>query len=170
MKISTAINLKQFILGVVVFLLGSLEYLLHRSMDSTWDSTCLGQIIDTFMEDASGINLFGMFGGVIPEFAHSFSFALITMAIFPGSSRKAKGLICFFWLFVELFFEIGQGFGRKIAGYIPGFFDQIYILDNLKSYFINGTYDHLDVLAICLGITAAYVTGQLTSQPRYSFS
>lgn len=166
MKTPEAINLKQFILGVVVFLLGSLEYLLNRSTDST----CLGRIVNTFRECASGIDLFGMFGGIIPAFAHPFSFVLITMAIFPGSGRKTKGLICIFWLFVELFFEIGQGFGRKIAGYIPEFFARIYILDNLKSYFINGTYDHLDVMAICLGIAAAYVTGQLTSSSRYSFS
>ncbi|MEA1935502.1 MAG: hypothetical protein U9M96_01625, partial [Thermodesulfobacteriota bacterium] len=156
------INLKQFIIGISVFLFGSLEYLLTRPVDST----CMEKIVGWFRGGSSGISIYGDMGGFIPEFAHPLSFALITMALFPGSSRKTRGFICFFWLCIELFFEMGQKFGSEIVLYMPSFFDRIWLLDNLRPYFMNGTYDSLDVFAIFLGIGAAYLVGELTATVR----
>jgi len=161
-RICRVINLKQLITGIAVFLFGSLEYLLTRPVDST----CMEKIVGWFRGSSSSVGIYGDMGGFMPEFAHPFSFALITMALFPGSGRKTRGLICFFWLFIELFFEAGQRFGNEIVSYIPSFCERIYILDNLKSYFVKGVYDPNDVLAIFLGIIAAYMTGELTSRSQ----
>ncbi|MCD6153731.1 MAG: hypothetical protein J7J07_07455 [Syntrophobacterales bacterium] len=162
MKICRVINLKQLITGIAVFLFGSLEYLLTRPVDST----CMEKIVGWFRGSSSSVGIYGGMGGCVPEFAHPFSFAIITMALFPGSGRKTRGFICFFWLFIELFFEAGQRFGNEIASYIPSFCERIYILDNLKSYFVKGVYDPNDIFAIFLGIIAAYIIGELTSRSQ----
>ncbi|NVM57153.1 MAG: hypothetical protein HWN51_03415 [Desulfobacterales bacterium] len=154
-------NSRQFAVGFSALLVGLMEYVFSRPADSTYLGKMIGALAGDF---PFRIEMFGIFGGILPEYVHAFSFALITMAIFPRAVKKVRGAICLFWLVVELFFEIGQYFGQQIAGYIPKAFDHIFMLDNLKSYFVNGTYDHLDVLAICLGITAAYITGELTTQ------
>jgi hypothetical protein len=156
--IRMSVNSKQFLLGSCGLFVGLTEYLLSRPAESTY----LGKAIKALAGDFPfKMNVFGILGGVLPEFVHPFSFALITMAIFPQASKHARGMICLFWLVLELFFEIGQFCGSQLAQYIPKVFDHLYILGSLRSYFINGTYDHLDVLAICFGITAAYVVSEL---------
>ena len=160
MKLLTAINLKQISLGLVFLLIGSAEYILNRPVCSTY----MGDLLGVFRSSNFGINVYGFCGGVFPEFVHPFSFALITMAIFPRSKRRVRRIICLYWLLVELVFEIGQAFGNELGRYIPDFFNQIYILENTKGYFTNGTYDHLDILAIFLGISTAFIAGELTSK------
>ena len=152
-------NSKQFVLGLCALLIGFMEYVLSRPADSTY----LGKIIEAL---AGGfpfkINIFGIFGGVLPEFVHPFSFALITMAMLPQASKKARGMICLFWLVVDLLFEMGQCFGHQIARLMPKILPDGRVLDLLTNFFANGIYDHVDMLAICLGITAAYFIGELT--------
>ena len=88
MRIYRVINLKQFITGIAVFLFGTLEYLLTRPVDST----CMEKIVGWFRGSTSSVSVYGDMGGFIPEFAHPFSFALITMALFPGSSLQVQGV------------------------------------------------------------------------------
>ena len=152
-----AVNSRQFLLGSCGLFVGLTEYVLSRPADSTYLGTAIKALAGDF---PFKIDIFGILGGVLPEFVHPFSFALITMALFPEASKNARGMICLFWLVLELFFEIGQFYGSQITQYIPKIFDHLCVLGNLRSYFVNGTYDHLDVLAICLGITAAYTIGE----------
>ncbi|HID30383.1 MAG TPA: hypothetical protein EYP19_10315 [Desulfobacterales bacterium] len=155
-----AVNPKQFLLGFCGLFVGLAEYVLSRPTDSTY----LGTAIEALGGDFPfKIDIFGVLGGVLPEFVHPFSFALITMALFPQASKNARRMICLFWLVLELLFEIGQFCGNQIAQYVPRIFDHLYVLANLRSYLLNGTYDHLDVLAICLGITAAYAISERIS-------
>ncbi|MBW2020595.1 MAG: hypothetical protein JRI58_11155 [Deltaproteobacteria bacterium] len=161
MSIRATVNSNQLILGFGALVIGLVEYVVSRPADSTYLGKMIGALAGDF---PFKMDIFGIFGGVVPEFVHPFSFALITMAIFPQATKKVRGMICLFWLFIELFFEVGQCCGHQIAQYIPEVFGQSSIVCSLKSYFINGTYDHLDVLAIFLGITVAYIAGEHTSK------
>ena len=161
MSIRTSVNSKQFILGFVALLIGLVEYVLSRSTDSTYLGKMIGTLVGGF---SFKMNIFGVFGGVLPEFLHPFAFALFTMALFPRASRKVRRMICLFWLAIELFFEMGQCFGQQIAQHLLKVLPHRGVVDPLTNYFLNGTFDHLDVLAICVGITAAYIVSDLTIQ------
>ena len=151
-------NFLQLIIGVCVLLIGIMEYVLSRGPEDTY----LGRMIS---ESAGSlpfrVHIYGIFGGVLPEFVHSFSFALITMSLFPQSSRKIRAMICLFWLVIEVFFEVGQYFGTQIAGLMSWIYPKTIFLDPLRNYFINGTYDNLDILAIWLGIISAFIISEL---------
>ena len=159
MNIRNTVNSKQFLLGSGALFIGLVEYILSRPTGSTY----LGKIIGAHVGDfSSKMDIFGIFGGTLPDFSHAFAFALITMAIFPRAGRKLRGVICLSWLVVELFFEIGQRFGHQIAQCLLEIVPYRGVSDPLANYFVNGTYDHLDVFAICLGITVAYTVSELT--------
>ncbi len=160
MSIRNIINSKQLILGSVALAVGLMEYVLNRPSASTY----LGKWTEAFTGEFSlQMDVFGLFGGVVPEFVHSFCFALVTIALFPGASKKLRATVCAVWLAVELFFEIGQCFGHQISQCLTRIVSYNIFLGPVKNYFLFGTYDHLDVLAICLGIITAYVASGLTT-------
>ncbi|UCG63381.1 MAG: hypothetical protein JSW12_11855, partial [Deltaproteobacteria bacterium] len=108
--------------------------------------------------------VFGIFGGVVPEFVHPLAFALITMVLFPETSRRIRLMICFFWLTVDLLFEVGQYFGQQISQFLPMILPDTRVSGLLIDYFLRGTYDHLDVVAICLGVVSAFIIGELITR------
>ncbi len=155
---SRAINLHQFIIGFSVLGIAYLEYLLLRPIHST----SMGTIVSYVREHIGSCDLFGVWGGVIPEFAHACAFALITLAFFPRAERLLRGWICLFWFSFEMIFEVGQKFSREIVSLIPPCFERVWLLRGVEPYFINGTYDHYDVCAIIAGIVAAFAIGEIT--------
>ncbi len=146
-------------LGFSVLLLGAVEYIFNRPPESSH----LGIIIKCLAGNFPRINLFGIFGGVVPDFAHAFAFSLFTMVLFPGAARKLRVLICLFWLAVDVIFETGQFFGHQIAGVINTFLPPNTVTSLLKGYFVNGKYDPMDILVIGLGVGTAFIIGELTS-------
>ena len=59
----------------------------------------------------------------------------------------------------------GSDFGINIYGIYGGFLSEfVHPLGNIKGYFTNGTYEHLDILAASMGIVIAFITGELTSK------
>ena len=159
-KLKKYSTLIRFGVGFTALFIGSLEYFLSRPAESSH----IGRIVnEIFGELPLKANIFGVFSGVIPDFVHPFSFSLLTMALFPLAEKKTRAAICIFWLIVDLFFEIGQGFGRNIAGFLLNIFPQSSFSKILANYFTAGTFDHFDILAIFLGIITAYIIGELTS-------
>ena len=160
-RIRIAPNLLQLILGLGALMIGVMEYALSRPADST----CLGASIKVIGGDLRyKMEVFGIFGGVVPEFVHPLAFALITMALFPETSRRIRVMICLFWLTVDLLFEVGQYFGQQISQFLPTILPHTRVSGLLIDYFLRGTYDHLDILAICLGIISAFVIGELITR------
>ena len=157
MRISA--NFLQLMLGLGALLFGLMGYILGRPVDPTY----LGSMISNlFGSIPFRINNYGTIGGVLPEFLHPFALALITMALFPQASRKVRAMICLFWLVVDLFFEIGQCFGHQIAQSMTKILPQGGVSELLINYFVRGTYDNLDILAICMGIISAFIINELT--------
>ena len=160
-KIRISKNSWQFIIGVGALLAASMEYVLSRPVDST----CLGAAAKAATGDLPfKMGVFGIFGGILPEFIHPFSFALITMALFPETSRRIRVMICLFWLVVDLLFEVGQYFGQQISQFLPRFLAHTKFSELLANYFLRGTYDHLDVVAICLGTASAFIISELITR------
>ena len=156
-RIRIAPNLLQLILGLSALMIGVIEYALGRPADSTY----LGASIMAIVGDLPfKMEVFGILGGVVPEFIHPLAFALITMVLFPETSRRIRIMICLFWLTVDLLFEVGQYFGQQISQFLPTILPHTKVSDLVIIYFLRGTYDHLDVLAICLGIASAFIIGE----------
>jgi hypothetical protein len=159
MWISSFINAKQFIIGSGTLILGSAVYAVGRPIGST----SLGDKILSRIEFVSDKTIdLGFLGGIIPELVHPFCFALVTIALFPKATRAARVAICLIWLAIEFFFEVGQFLGKCIISDLSNINIDCIIIEPLLRYFRCGTYDHFDMLAICLGITMAYIISELT--------
>ena len=152
-------SLIRAVLGFSVLLLGAAEYIFNRPLESSQ----LGIFLKHFAGNIPKINMFGSLGGVMPDFAHACAFSLFTLVLFPKAVRKIRVLICLFWLAVDVFFETGQFFGQQIAGIINIILPSNTVTTLLKSYFVNGKYDPMDILAIVLGVGTAFLIGELTA-------
>jgi len=102
---------------------------------------------------------FGALGNYLPTFSHVYVFILLTSALAASTLRSAL-FICFFWLVIDIAFELGQlaVVARQISAFIPAWFGTIPVLDNTSRYFLSGTFDVLDIVSIAAGAVAAYFT------------
>ena len=103
----------------------------------------------------AGASLFGALGQWMPSFLHPFAFSLFTAAVLPPRSAW-RYRACAAWCAVNLAFECGQhplassrlaewaqGFGNTLAGRM------------MTNYFLLGTFDGGDIVAVLLGSLAA---------------
>lgn len=103
----------------------------------------------------------------LPDFIHPYAFILLTVAAMPWSSPRATGMTCIGWTVVDFLFELGQHPGvSAYAAAIPRWFDQLPVLESARGFFVRGRFDWLDLLAIALGSTLAWVTVTVTRAGR----
>ena len=95
--------------------------------------------------------------GSIPTFLHVFSFVLLTVAVARPQSATACVAIACSWCMANVLFEMGQhpGIAPLINRALPASFDSVPILENIGPFFLNGTFDPLDILAAALGAVAS---------------
>jgi hypothetical protein len=100
----------------------------------------------------------GPLGGFLPEIAHVYAFILLTVAVSPWPARVSP--ICAFWWLIDSLFELGQhpALAPHIAAALPGWFQHVPILDHTANYFLYGTFDPGDLVAITLGAVSAHLT------------
>jgi len=145
-------NKTQILIGVIGLFIGSLIYLIDRPPDQTYfvySSTINISLFDIIP------NLFGLIGNSLPEFIHVFSFILITAGLI-FCNKKGYLIICLSWFFVDSAFELGQKFNTWSSSITPDWFTGIPFLENIKNYFLQGTFDFLDLAAIAFGTMIAY--------------
>ena len=113
--------------------------------------------------------MFGVVGHSLPTFAHVFAFCLLTAALLAVGTEAAI-TVCLGWFLVDVAFELGQhsALAPALSTLIPPWFAHLLILNQTDSYFLDGTFDPLDLLAIALGALAAYVVIQRTARWRMS--
>ena len=101
--------------------------------------------------------LFGPIGNHLPTFVHSLAVILVTAAVLRPWTHLLPAIVIG-WFTVECLFEVGQisPLDGHVASAMPAWFDKVPVLEAGADYFINGTYDPLDVLSIGLGAAAAY--------------
>ncbi len=145
---------KAVLLGAatLMLLLGIAVYVLDRESASVYFLTPFGSL-------DPGTSTFGSLGGQLPEFVHVYAFSLLTAIIF-NLSRRIVLLSCGFWWLIDTMFEVGQHpiISPHIVSFIPSWFSRVPFLENTTSYFLYGTYDPWDLLAILLGGLTAYGT------------
>jgi hypothetical protein len=155
-------NKIQILIGGTALIIGSLVYIIDRPADYTYfvytgpTSISLYKILP---------NLFGLIGNNLPAFVHIFSFILLTAGVLSCQKRGCL-FICLSWFFLDCAFELGQNFKTVPLEIIPDWFSGIPFLENSKIYFLRGTFDVLDLVAIALGTVAAYFLLLTTNKDR----
>ena len=146
-----SINRTHILIGSAALFLGFLLYLINRFLDDTY----LGSIIDISNKARYWDNIFlNKIGGVLPSFLHVFAFSLLLGGLLR-CRKIGYIIICSSWLFINIIFELGQRHAIAASHHIPKWFDGVFILENVKSYFLNGTFDFYDLLASFAGAAAA---------------
>ena len=149
------INIFPFIIGIASLLIGLLIYLIDRPPECTYFVFNNGTNINTNLYKVVP-NIFGSFGYNLPAFLHVFAFILITGGLIP---RNNKGyiIITIFWFTIDFAFEVGQKFKLLSLKLIPHWFNYIPVFKNTRNYFIKGTFDLFDIVAIIIGSMLAYL-------------
>ena len=108
---------------------------------------------------------FGSIGYHLPTFVHIYTFILLTAVALSSGSVHVHS-ICATWFAIECLFEFGQHaiLAPWIARIVPTWFDGIPFLENTANYFLRGTFDPVDLVAITAGTITAYLTILLTQQ------
>ena len=146
------INRLQVLIGIAGLLTGSLVYLIDRPPNETYfiySNTSSISLYNTLP------NFFGLIGNNLPAFIHVSSFILITAGL-VSCQKRGCFITCLSWLLLDFAFELGQKFKTVPLKIIPDWFSGIPFLENTKMYFLRGTFDVLDLVAIALGTVAAY--------------
>jgi hypothetical protein len=146
-----AINKLQISIGFLTLFAGFLLYLFTRPSDIYFVH---------LIKEAQNLHYWPLpfparIGGALPSFLHVFAFSLLLGGLL--ACRKTGYLmICCAWLFTNVLFELGQRYPIPASQAIPRWFEGMLILQNMRSYFLNGTFDFFDLLASSVGAVAAY--------------
>ena len=147
----------QISISIAALVAGALVYLVDRQPANIY------YVPDWLVLATNTGPVFGDVGNHLPTFLHVFAFILLTAFVVNSASSKLL-LICISWFGIEALFEIGQitFISQWIAGHVPGWWAHIPFLENTSSYFVNGTFDILDLVSIAVGSVTAFVTVQLS--------
>jgi hypothetical protein len=158
-------NKLQVLIGAAVLLIGgALVYVVDRAPDETYFVYSTGVNISLYNILP---NVFGLLGNSLPAFIHVFAFALITAGV-VSCGKRGWLIICFTWFLIDSAFEFGQKFSTWTVNFIPGSFESIPILENTKAFFLQGTFDVHDLVAMAIGAITAYAVLTATMKWRYT--
>ena len=135
-------------IGVAALGIGVLFYLADRDTART-------ALIPAVASIAGG-HLFGAIGQWLPSFVHPFAFSLLTAAVPARTALPGYGA-CAGWWMVNVAFEAGQhpGIRPAVAEGVDAVLGRTWISGPLSGYFLNGTYDAGDLVAVTAGALAA---------------
>lgn len=120
-------------------------------------------IPDHFDQWISVQPLVAEFSGQLPSFLHTYAFIMLIYLVLGTSSKLNLYLSISLWAMVETLFELGQhdSFNEAIINNLPGWFERTPVLDISDNFFLYGTFDPLDLLAIAIASVCAWLTVQL---------
>lgn len=160
---NNGINIIQISIGLISLFIGGIVYIIARSPNQTYFISKYLSNIYLFNSVPSALRIIG---NNLPEFIHPFSFILITAGVMAFKNKRSYVFICLGWFLLNSIFEFGQKFSQMSLKLIPDWFEGIPFLENSRNYFLYGTFDILDLIAILLGSIAAYYVLLLTSARR----
>ena len=155
------VNKAQLLAGALSLTVGLLVYLVDRPAEETYFLYRTGMAFS--FHDPLPSLLFGPFGANLPTFIHVFSFSLLTAGLLACQKRGCQ-IVILSWLLANCVFELGQKFVRIS----PDVFHGVPVLENTGNFFVNGTFDPLDLVAAMAGAAAAYLLLLTTMKRRYS--
>jgi multisubunit Na+/H+ antiporter MnhC subunit len=151
------VNWNQILIGLVFLLFGMLVYLIDRPPEQTYFLNNYFKLsLHNYLPP-----LFGNFASNLPAFVHVFSFILITSGL-VARKKQDYIIICVGWSVIDSTFELGQRFDAGISTIIPAWFANVPFLENTRNYFVQGTFDVIDLTAIAIGTALAFITLQIT--------
>ena len=153
-----SLHIPRLIIGTAGLLIGCLVYIVDRPPEQTWFLSNGVTEISLYTVLPS---LFGSIGNYLPAFTHVFAFILLTAGL-TSCRKRWYMVICIPWFLIDCGFELGQRYKTSICGIIPGWFAKVPVLENTRDFFVNGTFDWLDLGSICLGTIAAYAVLAIT--------
>ena len=154
----------QVLIGLAALLIAALVYVVDRAPDETYFIYSTSANISLYNTLP---NIFGPMGNSLPAFIHVFAFALITAGVISRGKRDWL-IICLSWFLVDAAFEFGQKYSVWTVKYIPGLFAGIPVLENTKAFFLRGTFDVHDFVAMAMGAITAYAVLLATMKWRYT--
>lgn len=94
----------------------------------------------------------GRFGGCAPTFIHVAAMSLLTAGVLGGTARVAW-VAALAWVSTDIVFELGQHELLRVhlIGAVPEWLERAWLIDRTRSYFLNGTFDAMDIAAALLG-------------------
>jgi len=156
------VNRLQVLIGIASLVFGTFVYLFYRPPDQTYFIYISGLNISSYNTLP---NIFGLVGNSLPSFIHVFSFILITAGFLFCQKRDCL-IVCSSWFLVDCAFEIGQYFKPWSSEIFPNWFEGVLLLENSRGYFVRGTFDFFDLIAIALGTVTAYCVLLAVSERR----
>ena len=141
------------IAGIFMLALGALIYMTQRSPADIYFTRFFGINQKLF---GPGFELPCSLCNVLPAFFHVLGLSLITAA-FTSGSRKQCLLICLGWFLINAVMETGQKYKDIAIQLTPDFFDRLPFLEATQTYFLNGTFDPLDIVAAGCGAFLAFL-------------
>ncbi len=98
--------------------------------------------------------------GALPEFLHTYAFILLTYVVLGVGNKSHLFISVISWLVIEVLFELGQHpLISKFIDTVVFSADKVNSLESIvRNYFIHGTYDIYDLLAILLACITAVFT------------
>lgn len=154
------INRTYVLIGITALLIGTLVYIVDRPPDQTYFIYSSGINISLYKTLP---NVFGTIGNSLPVFIHVFSFILITAGLFSIQKRGCL-IICISWFVVDSAFELGQKYNSWISKITPDWLAMVPFFENTEHYFVHGTFDFVDLIAIAIGSLMAYFVLLITME------
>jgi hypothetical protein len=151
-------NRRQILYGIAALLIGVAFYLVNRSPEDVYfvpDGLSLHDRVPQF---------FGVIGNNLPSFIHTFAFILITVGLLGCRDTKTAMIVSMSWFAIDGLLELGQhpAYNQALLENIPGWFESVPVLENVKPYFSCGRFEALDLAASALGSVTAFIIYQLT--------
>ena len=155
------VNSREILLGFVVLLLGSLVYLFIRP------AAGLPFLPDYFPQLSSSPPIASNLAQFFPAFAHTLGFGLLTAGVLAtGPLGLAASVTA--WALINLGFELGQhpSVSLWIVGHLTSEPGANRLMDSVRCYFQQGTWDLGDVWAILAGVGVGYLVALGTQGSR----
>lgn len=147
-------------IGLIGLLTGAFVYIVSRPPEQIYFVHKLGINISLYKLIP---NIFGPLSANLPTFFHPFAFILIIAGLL-STEIKGSIIISIAWLITCCVFELAQKYNSFLLRIIPAWFNKVPILENTGNYFIHGTFDIRDILAIVAGSVAALFILLLTKK------
>jgi len=150
------LNKTQILIGLTALFIGFIIYFFYRYLNSVYlfNKLFVNALSSSILNNTE---FFKIFVGSLPSLLHVFAFILLTAGVINSKNKLVNNLICVFWFFIDTIFEFGQKYKYFFCQIVPDWFDKFFILENFKSYFLKGSFDIFDILAIILGTILAKV-------------
>lgn len=144
------VNPRHFCLGIVALLLGISVYCFDRNSNSVY---FLFSLNINFLPTTP---IFGSIGQHLPTFLHVFAFILLSTSVIIRKQNNFA-MVAFFWFTLEVVCEFGQLLTKESLYTFPSWFAGIPFFENTARYFINGSFDWIDIISIAIGAYAAFI-------------